>query len=98
MVGHESAAIVTYEELEEWANKSDELVKNCSIPENVYSEFEDWINKNCYMSGGRLRVNGSLITNISKHFISLKDKNTTPQVVWDGNKKEYVELSSLLKK
>gem|GEM_PF-5060112 len=33
MVGHESAAIVTYEELEEWANKSDELVKNCSIPD-----------------------------------------------------------------
>ena len=32
IVGHESAAIVTYKELEEWANKADELVKKCSIP------------------------------------------------------------------
>lgn len=33
MVGHESAAIVTYKELEEWANKAAELVKPCSIPD-----------------------------------------------------------------
>ena len=49
------------------------------------------------MNGGKLRVNGSLITNISKHYISIKDKNTTKQLVWDGNKEEYVELTSLLK-
>ena len=51
MVGHESAAMVTYEELEDWAKKADELVKNCSIPDVSVSVACDYRNTDCTNDG-----------------------------------------------